>query len=182
MATTLRAPAASSARVRPPGPGSDLDDRDAFEAAGGAGDARGEVEVEEEILAEALDRREAVTGDDVAERRQVVDRAHPALSLATSSAARRSAAARLDGSALPVPARSNAVPWSGDVRTKASPSVTLTVSENDERLRRDQRLVVIHADRDIVAGARGAVEHRIGGQRARRRRSRRRGAPRSPAR
>ena len=36
------------------------------------------------------------------------------------------AAIRLDGSALPVPAMSSAVPWSGDVRTKGNPSVILT--------------------------------------------------------
>ena len=85
----------------------------------------------------------------------VVDlRSSRALRCASSSAASRSAAARLDGSALPLPAMSSAVPWSGDVRTKARPSVTLTVSANDERLRRDQRLVVIHAKRRVVAGAR----------------------------
>jgi len=33
---------------------------------------------------------------------------------------------RLDGLALPVPAMSNAVPWSGEVRTNGRPSVTLT--------------------------------------------------------
>ncbi len=33
---------------------------------------------------------------------------------------------KLSGRALPVPARSKAVPWSGEVRTNGSPSVTLT--------------------------------------------------------
>ena len=37
------------------------------------------------------------------------------------------AAARLAGSARPVPARSSAVPWSGEVRSSGRPSVTLTV-------------------------------------------------------
>src|SRR5690606_11778285 len=36
------------------------------------------------------------------------------------------AATRLPGSAIPLPAMSSAVPWSGDVRTNGSPSVTLT--------------------------------------------------------
>ncbi len=45
--------------------------------------------------------------------------------LAISSAI-RSAAIRLDGSAMPCPAMSNAVPWSGEVRTIGRPSVTLT--------------------------------------------------------
>ena len=38
----------------------------------------------------------------------------------------RTAAAKLAGSARPVPAMSNAVPWSGLVRTNGRPSVTLT--------------------------------------------------------
>ncbi len=45
---------------------------------------------------------------------------------AASRSAMRMAAARLDASARPLPARSKAVPWSGLVRTKGSPSVTLT--------------------------------------------------------
>ena len=36
-----------------------------------------------------------------------------------------------DASARPVPAMSKAVPWSGEVRTKGSPSVTLTPPPND---------------------------------------------------
>ncbi len=36
-------------------------------------------------------------------------------------AARRSAAIKLEGLALPVPAMSKAVPWSGEVRMKGSP-------------------------------------------------------------
>ena len=43
-----------------------------------------------------------------------------------SRRAMRNAAIRLLGSARPVPAMSNAVPWSGLVRTNGSPSVTLT--------------------------------------------------------
>ncbi len=42
------------------------------------------------------------------------------------SAASRRAAMKLVGRALPVPARANAVPWSGEVRTNGRPSVTLT--------------------------------------------------------
>ena len=49
---------------------------------------------------------------------------------AAMRAASRSAAIRLDGLALPVPAISNAVPWSGEVRMNGSPSVTLTASSN----------------------------------------------------
>jgi hypothetical protein len=36
----------------------------------------------------------------------------------------------LDGSARPVPAMSNAVPWSGEVRGNGSPSVTFTAWPN----------------------------------------------------
>ena len=35
-----------------------------------------------------------------------------------------------------------------------------------QRLDRDQRLVVVHADRGVVPAARGGVEHRVGGQRS----------------
>jgi hypothetical protein len=42
--------------------------------------------------------------------------------------------------------------------------VTLTLSSKAERLGRDQRLVVIHADGDVVARPRLVMEHRVGGQ------------------
>ncbi len=49
---------------------------------------------------------------------------------AAMRAASCNAAIRLDGLALPVPAMSKAVPWSGEVRMNGSPSVTLTASSN----------------------------------------------------
>src|SRR4051794_9390424 len=100
-----------------------------FERAGGARDARGQVEVQQEILAQRFARRQGVLLDDLAQRRQVVDRAHAGL-VAAMRAARRNAAIRLDGLARPVPAMSNAVPWSGEVRMNGKPSVTLTASSN----------------------------------------------------
>ena len=113
--------------------GPDLDHRHAVEPAAGAGDPRGEIEVEQEILAERFSGRELVTADDVPQRWQIVDRAHDAAadaaaarSLAASRAASSSAATRLDISARPVPAISKAVPWSGEVRTNGRPRVTLT--------------------------------------------------------
>ena len=103
---TFRAPCASSARVRPPGPGPISTTATPSERAGRAGDAAGEVEVEEEILAERFLRREAVRGDDLAQRRQAVGgEAHGA-----RRAASFSAAIRLVGLATPLPAMSNAVP------------------------------------------------------------------------
>ena len=83
-----------------------------------------------------------------------------------SRAASRSAATRLVGSARPVPAMSKAVPWSGEVRTKGRPSVTLTAWSKAQRLDRDQRLVVIHAQGDVVGGAGLRVEQRVRRQRA----------------
>ena len=91
------------------GPGTHFDDGRAVERGGRARDAGGEIEVEEEVLAERLARRKAVAADDIAQRRQVVDLAH-AGTPAASRAASRSAAARLDGLARPLPAMSNAVP------------------------------------------------------------------------
>ena len=52
--------------------------------------------------------------------------ASPLRAAAHERAASRSAASRLPASARPVPARSSAVPWSTEVRTIGSPSVTLT--------------------------------------------------------
>ena len=88
------------------GAGADLDHGDASSGPRGAGDAAGQVEVEEEVLAERLLRREAVRGDDFAQRRQAVGgEAHGA-----RRAASFSAAIRLVGLATPLPAMSNAVP------------------------------------------------------------------------
>ena len=94
----------------PAGAGADLDHGDAGKIAGGARDAGCEVEIEQEILAEVLLGAKLVTGDDLAERGKLVERAHCALSFRLSSAAKRSAAARLVGSARPLPAISSAVP------------------------------------------------------------------------
>src|SRR5947207_256415 len=52
------------------GPGADLDHRRYVERSGGARDAPGQVEIEDEVLPETLLRRDAVAGDDVAQRRQ----------------------------------------------------------------------------------------------------------------
>ena len=131
----------------------------------GARDPRGEVEVEQEILSERFAGRQGVLANDLAERRKVVDRAHAGCA-AAMRAASRSAAIRLDGLARPLPAMSKAVPWSGEVRMNGSPSVTLTASSKAMRLDRDQRLIVIHADRAVIGLARGVVEHGVGRQRS----------------
>ena len=108
--------------MRPPGPGPISTTTIAFERAGGARDAAGQIEVEEKILAERLLGLRAVRGDDFAQRRQAVrGEAHGA-----RRAASRNASIRLVGLASPLPAMSNAVPWSGEVRTNGRPSVTLT--------------------------------------------------------
>src|SRR6185312_10838578 len=111
------------------GTGADFDDGGIIERPGRPRDASREVEVEQKILAERFAGRQGMFADDVAQRRQIVDRGHEGL-VAAIRAASRSAAARLDGLALPVPARSKAVPWSGEVRMNGRPSVTLTASSN----------------------------------------------------
>ena len=128
MATTFSAPAASSARVRPPGPGPISTIGDAGKVAGRPRDTPGEVEVEQEVLAERFLRRDAVPADDLPQRRQAVLGDHRALSAVAIWRASLSAAIRLPGRALPVPAMLNAVPWSGEVRMKGRPSVTFTAS------------------------------------------------------
>ena len=94
---------------QPAGTGADLDDGGIFERARGARDPRGEVEVEQEILAERFARRQSMLANDLAKRRKVVDRAHAGC-VAAMRAASRNAAIRLDGLARPVPAMSKAVP------------------------------------------------------------------------
>ncbi len=90
--------------------GPHLDHGHPGEVAGGAGDARRQVEIEQEILAECLQRRQPVPRDHLAKRREIVDMAHAMASLRQSSAARHRAAARLAGFAFPDPAMSSAVP------------------------------------------------------------------------
>src|SRR5690606_823722 len=59
---------------------------------------------------------------------------HAGRLLRARSVASWSAAIMLEGSARPVPAMSSAVPWSGEVRTKGSPRVTLTPRPKDATL------------------------------------------------
>src|SRR5262249_30767189 len=114
--------ARQSARAR-----SNLDHGRILQRASGARNPRREVEIEQEILAERFACRKGVLANDLAQWRQVVDRAHAGFE-AAMRAASFSAAIRLAGLALPEPAMSKAVPWSGEVRTKGRPSVTLTAS------------------------------------------------------
>jgi hypothetical protein len=94
---------------QPAGTGADLDDGGLVERPGGAGDAAGQVEIEEEVLAERFARPDAVPGDDLAQRRQRRDQPDAAR-LAAMRAARRSAARKLSGRARPRPAIASAVP------------------------------------------------------------------------
>ena len=93
--------------------------------------APGQVDIEQEVLAERLAGGKLVAPDDVAQRRQVgrarVFRAHRGRDMRSAIAI---AAIRLDGDALPDPASVRAVPWSGDVRTNGRPRVTLTAESN----------------------------------------------------
>src|SRR3569833_553565 len=103
MAMTRLAPSASSARVTT-GAGPDFDDGAVPEFAGGTCDARSEIEIEQEVLAQLLLGAEPIARDDLTQRRKVVD-------LAQAPPVRRSAtriaASMLETEALPVPTRSN---------------------------------------------------------------------------
>src|ERR1700682_2884436 len=114
----------------PGGGGTHLDHRHTFKRPGRARDAGGQVEVEEEVLSERFPRLQFETADDFAQRREFRHFAATVVSAAARRSASFSAARRLAGLARPVPARSNAVPWSGEVRTNGSPSVTLTARSN----------------------------------------------------
>jgi hypothetical protein len=94
--------------------GTDLDDRDALQRAGGARDPRGKVEIEKKILAERFPGCEIVPADDFAKRRQIVDHAKAGEAARVCGvairAASRSASIKLVGFARPVPATAKAVP------------------------------------------------------------------------
>ena len=107
---------------QPAGSRSDLDHRLALEGPGQPGDLAADVEVEEEVLAEALVGGQAGGAQGVAQRRGLGHLAR----FAAMTAARRIAAIMLSGLARPRPAMSNPVPWSGEVRTMGSPRVMFT--------------------------------------------------------
>ena len=102
-----RRPGAQQRAGEPAGTGADLDHGDTVERSARAGDARREIEVEQKVLAQRFFRLQLVLADHVAKRRQSVDLAH---AIAARRAASFNAASRLDGFAVPLPARSNAVP------------------------------------------------------------------------
>ena len=97
-------------------PGADFQHRHPCKIARRASYARGEIKVEQEILSERFLGDETMPANDFAQRRQAVRRdCHDAgtdagLSAMASRAASRIAATKLVGSAVPVPAISNAVP------------------------------------------------------------------------
>ncbi len=92
------------------GAGADLDDRGLREVAGGPRDLAGQIEVEQEILAERFLRLKPMTLDDFTQRRQAVEAHRTAVSLSARNRASCSAAIRLSGRAMPFPAMSKAVP------------------------------------------------------------------------
>jgi hypothetical protein len=96
------------------GAGADLDDCRMLEPPSGARDPSRQIEVEQEVLAEASACGDAVPGNDLAQRRQRWRRGvagqPAAVRLDAISAANRSAAIRLSGRAVPWPAIAKAVP------------------------------------------------------------------------
>ena len=105
---TRRAPQRQQRACQSAGAGANLYDGGVFERAGRARDPGSKVEVEQEVLAERFARRQSMITNDLAQRRQVIDRRHVVWD--AMRAASRNAAIRLDGLARPVPAISNAVP------------------------------------------------------------------------
>src|SRR5690606_34987784 len=98
---------------QPAGAGPDLDDGGILQRTGTARYLLGQVEVEQEILAERLLRVQTVPLDDFSQGRQPVQCRHYPLTFAdfpASSAASLSASTRLLSRATPCPARPKAVP------------------------------------------------------------------------
>ncbi len=183
IAMTRAAPIDQQRARQPAGAGPDLDDRDVRRAAPRrARCGRCRLRSSRKFWPSDLRGDQVVPADDVAQRRQI---------RRSRSCMRRGAGARVSSRReprgqlqrrdqarrirrVPVPAMSNAVPWSGEVRTNGRPSVTLTRVVEGQRLDRDQRLVVIHAQRDVVGRARRVVEHACRPAAVRARRCRRR--------
>src|SRR5208283_4780575 len=86
-----------------------------------------EIDILEIVLARALD------DDSIGHRCYAARRA--VLSPTAARHAYSIAAIMLDGFAIPFPAMSNAVPWSGDVRTNGNPIVMFTARSNSSVLR-----------------------------------------------
>ena len=76
------------------------------------------------VLTQAFVGRESSLGEGVAQGREGL--LGHAARLAAMASARRRAAMRLSARAMPLPAISKAVPWSGEVRTIGRPRVTFT--------------------------------------------------------
>ena len=172
-AMTRRAPAASSARVSPPGPGPIS--TTSTPSSGPAARAMRAVRLRSSRKFWPSDflARETVPADDLAQRRQVVDGAHARRAsgaayrrAAESRAASRSAAIRLPriGAAGAGDVEGGAVIGRGAHERQAERDVDRVIER--QRLDRDQRLVVIHRERRVVALARRLMEHRVGRQRA----------------
>ena len=160
IAITFSAPSARSARVRPPGPGPTS--TTATPSSGPAARAilRRQVEVEQEILAERLAGVEPVARHDLAQRRQPVGGERHRVS--RSASFKRGDEARRIGDALAGDVERRAVIGRGAHEGQAERDVDALVE--GERLDRDQALVVIHGQRDVVARPRARVEHRVGRQ------------------
>src|SRR5690606_24219909 len=92
------------------GTGADLYDGRARKVACGPGNLAGQVEVQQEILAERLLRRQPMALDHFAQRRQAVDAHRAPAAWSASCRASFSAATKLSGFAPPVPASAKAVP------------------------------------------------------------------------
>ena len=103
-------------------------------------------------------RRESVPRDDLAQRRQALAHGRVCCAAAICAGKLRWPRSGSVGLASPVPARESAVPWSGEVRMKGRPERHVDAAVEAERLHRDQRLVVIHAEDDVEAASRLLVE------------------------
>ena len=182
MAVTCFAPASSSARVSPPGPGPISTMLTVLERRRRARDPRGEVGVEQEMLAERFYRRQFVAANHLAERRQTWRQAAArwrACAISPASLQRGDQAGGI-GLAGAGDVERGAVIGRGADEGQAEGDVDAAVEIDG--LERDQRLVVIHAQRRVVTLARLGMEQRVGGEGAAGGDALRRATPRPPAR
>ena len=157
---TRLAPSASSARVRPPGPGPI-----SMTVAPSSGPAARAIRAvrlrsSRKVLAEGFACRQGMLADDVAQGRQIVDPAHVGFCRRHPRGEPQGCGeTRRVGLAGAGNVEGGAVVRRGADERQSQRDVDGVLERN--RLDRDQRLVVIHADGAVIGVARRGVEHGI---------------------
>ena len=146
---------------QPAGTWTDFDDDRVVEGPGGAGDARSEIEIEQKVLSKRFSCIESIAGDDVSQRRQRVDH----LRYASCEFDRLDQTCRI-GDAFAGDVKGRSMIGRRAHEGKAERNIDAAIK--GERLDWNQRLIMRRAQRHVIFGAGGFMEHRVGGKGSRR--------------